>query len=263
MTEIRVGDWVVRDGSDPGKVLSRGEDWMVLEIQGAKFPTYQLFAYTHCAPDPLPERLPKGTVSRVCDWSCAFDDGPVLIDGMYSGQMAGHLDCCGPPFIDWASVHALWHAEQDAADGLSAEERLARTVACPWSSVGEYGRSMPHDQRCAADAPGKACTWATPTGREMIAHVVRLDAASAAQDSGGTGAMVSGEITGQATEAHETAPAPSGSPYGIPRRPEPPDCRTQADRDGEHKRKVAILLDELDRPHVWQSEVSTPSWEGM
>lgn len=138
MTDIRVGDWVkVSRITKPFQVLSLGRvDYGLCLLYGEEFVARKDECH-HCAPDPLPQRLPPGTKShlgaKLASEGVLDDDGLYLAkewclpgaikQSDFTGVWLAHCQTSG---IDWASYHEALHAEQDrigsvASPGLPAE----------------------------------------------------------------------------------------------------------------------------------------------
>lgn len=127
MTDFREGDWVehkLTKCRGPVENISRG----MLENPGG---WSRVEMYEHCAPTPLPERLPKGTLAESCGFRCvAASEMRMEFGDRYRGNWDtdDFASFCFAKDIDWPSYWAALHAEQDA---LLAEANAAKSKATP------------------------------------------------------------------------------------------------------------------------------------
>lgn len=122
--EYRNGDWVELNSGVDGRVKGRVRSFamrsgsLFMNIGGSVNWVADADKHegslTHCAPEPLPERLPKGTKAGdilVCaaasDLLLGLRRGVYGYWGMWDGDDVDGY--CRPDQVDWASVHEIWH----------------------------------------------------------------------------------------------------------------------------------------------------------
>lgn len=230
--EFRIGDYVQhQDGGGPKRIMARDGAFFLVGNATDDHPfVWHHSMFRHCAPDPLPERLPKGTRYKGRGGAAFAEDAILGADGRWHAPSdkgtSAHMNEC---YIDWPSYWLALHAEQDAAkapefrcdvdvewigdDVLSPDERLARTVECGGcgARVGEH---------CRPDR-GKLHDPSYHWGRLALAKQRQKDSGANEAGTGGTEPQRAGRAAGADSRegrALGNQPQPA-APSGFPKCP--------------------------------------------